>query len=90
MSGKKTRYTVAQFRTETFICSEHIPAGANRFRRFSIETERGFDAYAAHDALCEFLKGRGRVSVDVNEETGHTVIHKAERSFEGVISKLYL
>ena len=92
MSKRKVRapeYSVLEMRHESFICTERIPGGAERFRRFGSETERGWDPIAGHEAVRNLLtNNRGRCTVSVDEPTGQVEIRKGNASITGSISKL--
>lgn len=82
-------YSVLEMRHESFICTERIPGGAERFRRFGSETELGWDPMAGHEAVRNLLaNNRGRCTVSVDEQTGDVEIRKGDQSVVGSISKL--
>lgn len=79
-------YSVAEFRHETFICTEAIPNGRDRFRVFLWQGS----AYKGHQKVSAFLQkhNKGDVEVKVDEATGDVKITIGTQSIEGHIPKL--
>lgn len=81
-------YSIFRGKDESFICTESLKQNEGRFRRFTFETDRGYDAYAANDAITALFKNRGKVSVEVNESDGIAIVHVGSKSVTGSISTL--
>ena len=78
-------YSVAEFRHETFICTESIAKGRDRFRVFMYQGS----AHKGHQKASELLRSeQGNVKVDVDESTGDVTITKGNATITGHILTL--